>query len=926
MKKARSIRRILAGICAAVLCSTAAGTLPAIAAARPAADTVQAQAGELKTRNVHIRTDNVNTWESEHFKFYWGNSGDSGQVTEAFLQENARHLEACWDVYMNDLHMNPPTQSVNERLRDGNEYKVNFYIHNTGLLGEDGAEIPTDWAYMGYDREGYAFMFCCVGAMNNDPNPSWVLSHEFGHVVTAHQYGWNSNKYVQSWWEAIANWYREQFLYSDYYQQWANVSGTTDYFMTYMQNLQFTPILGRDNYASWAFLQYLTENPDGLGNYGAGFVKDLMQQGQPDEYPYLEIERIGGADIKDTLGHYAKRLATLDLARKDAYLARQRELIAMDEMSWNQIYTVLDKSPEAGRYTVPTDRAPQQFGVNLIPLRVTDSTVSVALEAMTNVQGADWRACIAVEQRDGTTRYSDLFRAGESMTMAFNANSDAAAYLTVTATPDPETWQKIGTPWAYAADTEFGEENYPFLSKTRYPYAVRISGADMQQHEFSAATAQGSFHSNGGGFVAASAHVDPTVYVGRNARVLGNATVSGNARIDGNATVSGRAKVSGDAVVTGHAIVSGNASVSEYAVVGDSAYLNKNAGVSGNARVLEGAMLTGNFKASGNATIKGTAFCWGGGSASGQAILDGDYYIDSDRVSTFGTLYGWTSADSYAASRPYTDGQLAGLEFAEDSSATAGDTYTSTYAAAVGAPAWAAERTTGKGVLSFTDGQYLLADSSYAMLHDADYQTAVLLQGDGSVFRFGDAEHYLELTADNGTLVLSANDGTGEQSVTAADAYANGQWVTISAVLSGDTAKLVVNNGSGAKEYTGAMTVDPVDTVTEDAVYTIGEGMQGGMDFFRVNFKEVAEPAYYYTAAEEPEEHTKAHIFGDMDENGVIDVFDLGLMRRHVLTGVQVAWADCDADGTTGVGDIIALQKYVHAADGAGRTGQDMTS
>ena len=147
--------------------------------------------------------------------------------------------------------------------------------------------------------------------------------------------------------------------------------------------------------------------------------------------------------------------------------------------------------------------------------------------------------------------------------------------------------------------------------------------------------------------------------------------------------------------------------------------------------------------------------------------------------------------------------------------------------------------------------------------------------------------------------------------------------MTISAVFSGDTAKLVVNNGSGAKEFTGAMTVDPVDAVTADAAYTIGKGMTGSMDFFRVNFKEVPEPEYYYTGSEDvTEKPAETHIYGDMDENGCIDVFDLGLMKRTVLSGEQLAWADCDADGTTGIGDIIAVQKYVLAADGAGRTGK----
>ena len=242
---------------------------------------VAVAADSLSTRDVWCANEDVNRWESEHFQFIWGKTGpDSAKVTQAFLEENAKNLEACWDVYMNELHMEPPTQSVNLRLRDGNKYKVNFYISGTGL-----SPFSDDWAYMGYDNQGYAFMFCCVGAMQNSPNPSWVLPHEFGHVVTAHQLGWNSNKYVQSWWEAIANWYREQFLYSDYYKQWAGITGVTDYFETYMKNLCFTPILGRDNYASWAFLQYVTENPDGLPGYGSSFVKELMQQGKVDEYP-----------------------------------------------------------------------------------------------------------------------------------------------------------------------------------------------------------------------------------------------------------------------------------------------------------------------------------------------------------------------------------------------------------------------------------------------------------------------------------------------------------------------------------------------------------------------------------------------------------------------------------------------------------------
>ena len=72
-------------------------------------------------------------------------------------------------------------------------------------------------------------------------------------------------------------------------------------------------------------------------------------------------------------------------------------------------------------------------------------------------------------------------------------------------------------------------------------------------------------HKNGGGWVANTATVEETAYIGHDAwvygdaRVYGNALVYGNARVFGNAWVSGDARVSGDAWVSGNARVSGDA-------------------------------------------------------------------------------------------------------------------------------------------------------------------------------------------------------------------------------------------------------------------------------------------------------------------------------------------------------------------------------
>lgn len=77
-----------------------------------------------------------------------------------------------------------------------------------------------------------------------------------------------------------------------------------------------------------------------------------------------------------------------------------------------------------------------------------------------------------------------------------------------------------------------------------------------------------------GGWVADTATVEPTAYVGADAKVYGNATVlddavlSGRATVSGNATVSGRARVAGDAQVSSSAWVSGRAVVYGNARVG----------------------------------------------------------------------------------------------------------------------------------------------------------------------------------------------------------------------------------------------------------------------------------------------------------------------------------------------------------------------
>ena len=72
-------------------------------------------------------------------------------------------------------------------------------------------------------------------------------------------------------------------------------------------------------------------------------------------------------------------------------------------------------------------------------------------------------------------------------------------------------------------------------------------------------------HPNGGGWVADTARVDDSAYIGPAAWVFGDARVSGDALVYGDARVFGDAWVSGDALVYGDATI---AKSSDYLLIG----------------------------------------------------------------------------------------------------------------------------------------------------------------------------------------------------------------------------------------------------------------------------------------------------------------------------------------------------------------------
>ena len=116
-------------------------------------------------------------------------------------------------------------------------------------------------------------------------------------------------------------------------------------------------------------------------------------------------------------------------------------------------------------------------------------------------------------------------------------------------------------------------------------------------------------HSNGRGWVANTASVKASAYVGDNARVSGSARVSESARIfelahvSGSACVSGSAQIYGLAHVYGSACVYGSAHVLGLACVYESARVFGLACVSGSARVLGSACVYGSAHVFGSACV-----------------------------------------------------------------------------------------------------------------------------------------------------------------------------------------------------------------------------------------------------------------------------------------------------------------------------------
>jgi hypothetical protein len=519
---------------------------------------------------------------SEHFAINWGDENQLNYpITDEYIKNALAYFERLRDLYVNQLHF-PMRQSDGKK-----KFKNNIYISRTGLK-----PFLEGYAFGFPDPEGYGVF---VGEPSIMVPGHGASAHELAHAMQGESLGFRDSDYVGWFWECHAQFMAHQ----------ANPGNLPEVLDLYTETASFDWSSTRHHYGSWIFLQYLMEKK----GYGIGFINSLWFEPKAfqDEDAVLKMKRLGKLSEgkwADLFGDFAKRNVTFgSYARGAQYRASLTKLMERTPRS----RTPLERDPvKPGWWRVPYHLAPQQNAYNVVQLIPTAGKVSVTFEGFVDPERKSaWRNTLVVVNGKDGERFGRTWNQGKQ-TVELKPD-DKQVYLVVAATPG--VFRHI----------KFLEDQ---RNQDRFPYRVRIEGAEPAGKDILFRPTAGAPHSNGGGFVADTAKVEPTAYVGPNALVSGKAQVSGEARIEDWAVVTGEARVSDHAVVGGHARVAGRAKVGGYARVKGRAWLLDDAVVEGNARVVGFPRFTYRPHVRGNALVKDQANLYGA-DISGTAIIMG---------------------------------------------------------------------------------------------------------------------------------------------------------------------------------------------------------------------------------------------------------------------------------------------------------------
>jgi carbonic anhydrase/acetyltransferase-like protein (isoleucine patch superfamily) len=546
------------------------------------------------------------TAQSDNFVLFWGDlSGadpmhpESGNSSIAFDPAKIlTKLEGYLSFYVDSL-------KFITNKSEGNMAKYKFII-----------VMCNTWADGGYD--GYATGGSwddVIGAMWINPSATggsgFVIAHEFAHMCQAMipiQYpghGLKNNPGYQNvgmFWESHANFMALTAtgeISSVQPSRWVN---------TAMLHYSST----RHYYQAIYFPQYIVDK------FGMEELNLIWRNAVPGEHPLESFKNNMGYTqelLNDEFGYYAMRNVTWDYSIGE--MVRNYFRNQIDPIYVCREYTIMDTiAGKPGYYIVPKYLAPRDYGYNVIPLYPTEGshTITIIFSGYDNepAGGAGWRYGFVAVDVSGTPRYSDLY-SGQDSEVSFAINEgDEKIFFVVAGAPKThhnyKAWEP-GDPKIY-----------------RYPYNFQIEGAlpagYSEGYNSEKNENPGAPHANGGGWVASTASVESSVYVGPDAQVLDYASVTGSSRIEDYAIVKDNAQISGSAIVRGHAIVGKNAKVRDNAIVEKTARVYTNCNIYGNA-IITGSVIAYSSTVRDYAIVKEVAII-DGANLSGDVIIGGD--------------------------------------------------------------------------------------------------------------------------------------------------------------------------------------------------------------------------------------------------------------------------------------------------------------
>lgn len=345
--------------------------------------------------------------------------------------------------------------------------------------------------------------------------------------------------------------------------------------------------------------------------HGIDRVNNLWIQQYDNDYPiatYKRISNFSQSQLNDDLYEYARRMPTLDFGKWSVYLRNTREASSLyhNLIPIQNRYTILSKDQNiSSQFRVPIEQAPEEYGYNMIPLHFNPGTsrIKIKFKGVTDVNpSAGWRYGFVAENKQGLLHSYGATHSENEKEISFQVSSDMSkVYLVVMGAPFDRIQQR---------DTNNTWTGYP--SHYRYPYELNIEGAVPEGYQSKEnfrtffKRESGRYHSNGGGWVASTASVAPSVFVASHAVVLGNSQITGtNTRIEGtavikNATIRNNVHIKDNAVVLGGTYGADDGSLVE--IKGNA--FSENNTVSGNAQIMERAQVS-NYGLSGNVIVGG---------------------------------------------------------------------------------------------------------------------------------------------------------------------------------------------------------------------------------------------------------------------------------------------------------------------------------